>query len=246
MKKFIFLLATGLILNSVVVLGQGLYGDADNNGVLDSADSAIILQNVLNGSYQLGCDLELVDVDGDNKLTAGDSALVLQKVMNKSYMLPVEENGCIIDASKLDYGEYVQDIVVGDITISASAIAPVYVQDIEVPMEWLSDTDSKVHKVKTIKLGKENSIIINTVDNSRSQFTVEYLNYQGMPLELIPKEAMVCNDGTERSADVINSGDSYGLYLYSCPSYEYIDLKADKSYEFGKDVEFYLSKAVLK
>lgn len=245
MKKIIILLATGLIFNSVAVSGQVLYGDADNNGVLDSADSAIILQKVLNNSYQLGCDFEVADVDGDNALTAGDSALVLQKVMNKSYMLPVEV-GCIIDASKLDYGEYVQDIVVGDITISASAVAPVYVQDVEVPMEWLTETDPKVHNVKVIKLGKENSIIVNIGDKSGSQFTVEYLNYQGMPSDLVPKENMNCSDGTGRSADVIHSGDIFGMYLYSCPSYEYIDLKADRSYEFGKDGEFYLCKAVLK
>ncbi|MBQ6554872.1 MAG: leucine-rich repeat protein, partial [Firmicutes bacterium] len=74
-----------------------VYGGANNTGRLEAADSAVILQKVLNGSYKMPIEnetsdyLKYVDVDCDGKITASDSTTVLQKVLNSSFKMPVEE-----------------------------------------------------------------------------------------------------------------------------------------------------------
>ena len=66
-----------------------LYGDADLNGEINSADSALILQYVLNKAavetddgFEKRC-----DVDGIEGITASDSAAVLQKTLNSAFVL---------------------------------------------------------------------------------------------------------------------------------------------------------------
>ena len=76
-----------------------VYGDANNDGSITAADSAAILQKVLNNSYIPAIEeaygyekaLKYLDVNVDNKLTAADSAMVLQKVLNSSFTMTVEE-----------------------------------------------------------------------------------------------------------------------------------------------------------
>lgn len=74
-----------------------VYGGANNTGRLEAADSAVILQKVLNGSYKMPIEnetsdfLKYVDVDCDGKITASDSTTVLQKVLNSSFKMPVED-----------------------------------------------------------------------------------------------------------------------------------------------------------
>lgn len=73
-----------------------LYGDADGDGKLSAADSTILLQKALVGTYAVPLQgktdnwLEYTDVDTDKKITAADSAAVLQKVLVSTYKMPVE------------------------------------------------------------------------------------------------------------------------------------------------------------
>jgi hypothetical protein len=72
------------------------YGDVNCDGVLTSADSAYIMQKVLNSDFKLPVEIyeknykKYADVDGDDRITANDSACIMQKVLNSSYKMPVE------------------------------------------------------------------------------------------------------------------------------------------------------------
>ncbi|MCC8013614.1 MAG: hypothetical protein LIO87_00310 [Eubacterium sp.] len=72
-------------------IAEGLYGDADLSGVLTANDAACVLENVIDSSYQVEAELEIVDVDGDGVLTAADAAQILSKVLDISKKFPVEE-----------------------------------------------------------------------------------------------------------------------------------------------------------
>ncbi len=74
------------------------YGDANNDGDLNAADSSMVLQKVLTSSFELPIEsvtddyMLVVDVDKNNELNAADSALILQKVLISSFTMPCEEN----------------------------------------------------------------------------------------------------------------------------------------------------------
>lgn len=75
-----------------------LYGDADNDGSLTAADSAQVLQKVLNNSFEIALQKEnddwlaILDVDCSGNLTSYDSAIILQKALDDSYVMPCENN----------------------------------------------------------------------------------------------------------------------------------------------------------
>jgi hypothetical protein len=69
-----------------------LYGDADNNGVLEANDAAFLLEYTLNGSLY-NADEEWIkkcDVDGKTGLTANDASYILQKTLDKSFKFDVK------------------------------------------------------------------------------------------------------------------------------------------------------------
>ena len=74
-------------------------GGANQTGKVEAADSAVILQKVLNNSYVMPIEfvtddyLTYLDVDCDGTLTAADSAIVLQKVLNSGFEMPIESAG---------------------------------------------------------------------------------------------------------------------------------------------------------
>ena len=71
-------------------------GGANHTGKLEAADSAVILQKVLNSGYKMPVEnatddyLKYIDVDLDGKITASDATQVMQKVLNSSYKMPIE------------------------------------------------------------------------------------------------------------------------------------------------------------
>ena len=73
-----------------------MYGDADISGVLTAADSAMVLQKVLNDSFKMSVEdvkkdyMSVVDADQNKVLTAADSTVILQKVLNDSFRMPIE------------------------------------------------------------------------------------------------------------------------------------------------------------
>ncbi len=73
-----------------------IYGDANADRILTSADSACIMQKVLNSEYKMLLEInnkdykKYIDVDGDEKITSNDAVCVMQKVLNGSYKLPSE------------------------------------------------------------------------------------------------------------------------------------------------------------
>lgn len=89
-KKAAFICLLLLVINSMTFCFAAenvIYGDADGNGSLTANDSAVILQKVLNNSYNMPIEskthnyLQYIDVNCDSILTAADAAEVLQKVL---------------------------------------------------------------------------------------------------------------------------------------------------------------------
>ncbi len=72
-------------------IAEGLYGDADLNGVLTANDAACVLESVIDSDYQVEAELEIVDVNGDGVLTAADAAQILSKVLDIGYKFTIEE-----------------------------------------------------------------------------------------------------------------------------------------------------------
>lgn len=71
-----------------------VYGDADNNGVVEIADAADILNYVLKEEktkmmLELDDYMYYLDVDGDNEITSADAACILQKVLDESYSFDI-------------------------------------------------------------------------------------------------------------------------------------------------------------
>lgn len=71
-----------------------IYGDANLDGILVSADAASVLQNVLDSdSFPLTTEqFEVADVTGDNILTASDASNILSKVLNSDFIYPMDSN----------------------------------------------------------------------------------------------------------------------------------------------------------
>ena len=73
-----------------------LYGDADADGTLSAADSAVLMQKTLVSTFKLPLRnktndwLKYSDVDNDKEITASDAATVLQKVLVSTYKMPAE------------------------------------------------------------------------------------------------------------------------------------------------------------
>ncbi len=75
---------------------DNIYGDADYDGKLTSADAAYVLQKVLDSSFIMPVEknvedyMSIVDVNFDGVLASDDAAMILQKVLNPDYVMPVE------------------------------------------------------------------------------------------------------------------------------------------------------------
>ncbi len=104
-KITVFIVSVGIVFLSCGILDRNevysanvpIYGDADNSGILTSADAAMILQKVLRNDFRTGLEntdanwQEYLDVDDNGILTASDASTVLQKVLNDSFKMPAEE-----------------------------------------------------------------------------------------------------------------------------------------------------------
>lgn len=70
---------------------EHIYGDVDNDEEITAADSAIVLQYVLNKGVKLDEEaLIRADVTGDGSISSDDSAAILQKALRSTYMMPIE------------------------------------------------------------------------------------------------------------------------------------------------------------
>lgn len=71
-------------------------GDADNSGVIDATDAALVLQKVLTGDKMAIEDvvenyMKYVDVDNDGQLTSKDASYILQKALDSTFLMPNEK-----------------------------------------------------------------------------------------------------------------------------------------------------------
>ncbi|MBQ9604011.1 MAG: dockerin type I repeat-containing protein [Firmicutes bacterium] len=138
---------TGLILALLPlnVYAADIYGDADNNGVVDAQDASYTLNHVLNSEFEI--DEILADADADGKITAADASMIMQKVLVSTFGLAKEKKdpaiGLVSEISELPYGVYTKSFNVGDITVSASKSSPVYVKDVCISDDWGEKTYEK-------------------------------------------------------------------------------------------------------
>ena len=70
---------------------SGVYGDADNNGVVNAADVAMIVEYVLSGAPYVN-DVEYVDVSSDGIVDTKDATMILQHVLNQAYSIDKNKN----------------------------------------------------------------------------------------------------------------------------------------------------------
>lgn len=101
-KKIIMALVLASIsvvnINSTIInASEMLFGDANNNNMIDKNDAEEIMKKVLNKDYKTAIDLSnpenafmLLDVDCDNDITASDASLILKKIMDADYVFPAE------------------------------------------------------------------------------------------------------------------------------------------------------------
>lgn len=77
-----------------VTMAQEHYGDVNYDGVLTAADSAAVMQYVLNkNAVDFDADaLERAAVLGNPTISAADSVAILQKVLDNAYVFPVLQN----------------------------------------------------------------------------------------------------------------------------------------------------------
>ena len=93
MKKIICVLASSIAILSTVCLAFGektpIYGDANNNGILDVEDSAIVLDKVLtNKSMPIEENTDYkkyVDLNKDDIIDSTDVSIILQMALDKNY-----------------------------------------------------------------------------------------------------------------------------------------------------------------
>lgn len=90
-NKISFALAAILMLGCVTPVSASPFGDADEDGDIDAADAAMVLQKALKSTFEVPAGFDYIDVDIDNKITAADSAAILQKTLKSTYEMPVEK-----------------------------------------------------------------------------------------------------------------------------------------------------------
>lgn len=84
-----------------------LWGDVNDNGVVEANDAALTLQYVLNNATEMV--VERADVSGNGVIDSEDAAMILQKALDSTYIFPVEENDEPVTGAPVLY-------VVGDST----------------------------------------------------------------------------------------------------------------------------------
>ena len=206
--KIAFLLGLALLLVPFNAYAADIYGDVNNDGVVDAQDSAYVLNNVLNSSFEI--DEVLADADGDGEITAADSTMILQKVLLSTYKLAKEKEnpdvGLVSEISDLPYGVYTKSFKVGGLTVSASKSAPVYVKD--VCIETTSDGEKTYEKTMVMTKGSGFS---HDMQKGLYSFNIGFL--------LI--------NGSDYAADVIAPCDKNGTSLESAGYYS----EQDENYE---------------
>lgn len=182
MKKNLLILMAVVAMFSTNVVAETKIGDIDANGKITATDSAYLLKKVKYADFKLpnevGLGTSWFDMDGDGVLTANDAVCVLKKTVNKSEVLPAEKapKKVVFSADDFEYGEYTSDIVVGNITITATKEDPIYVKDIVIADEVGEYSDdysleSYNSKFKCMLLGRNNVIKL-TTGNSEKKTTL--------------------------------------------------------------------------
>lgn len=83
------LIAAGCFISSSAV--EGMYGDIDANGRIDSADALLALRHSVNSAVLEGNAFVLADVNGDKVVDAADALEILKFAVGKISSFPVEE-----------------------------------------------------------------------------------------------------------------------------------------------------------
>ncbi len=81
------------ILNALIITVEenGLWGDADGNGIVNTADANLVLQYYTESIDETALNLEVCDVNGDGVVNTADANLILQYYTEAIEVFPVEE-----------------------------------------------------------------------------------------------------------------------------------------------------------
>ncbi|MBQ6554450.1 MAG: hypothetical protein IJL89_04395 [Firmicutes bacterium] len=171
MKKIALLLSLILSFSGTTVYAS--YGDANGDNIVDAQDAALILNHSLNSSIKI--DEFISDVNNDGKVDSQDAASVMQKTLRSTFLFAKEtidpeiniQATDVLDAQNLPYGKYTKPFSVGDIVISASAVSPVCVEDVELYTDFV--TGQKIYK-KCLVFGTGSSVCFNNTDGRSVMF----------------------------------------------------------------------------
>ena len=113
MKKFITLTAAFVLALGCTAYAQDkpykedvLVGDVNDDGKVDAADSAAIMQKTLSNAFTLECEkydnyMGIADIDANGKIDAQDAALVMQKTLSNSFDMTALRDKKMITAQQV-------------------------------------------------------------------------------------------------------------------------------------------------
>ena len=113
MKKFIALTAAFVLALGCTAYAQDKpfkedmrVGDVNDDGKVDAADSAAVMQKTLSNAFTLECEkydnyMGIADIDANGKIDAQDAALVMQKTLSNSFDMTALRDKKMITAQKV-------------------------------------------------------------------------------------------------------------------------------------------------
>lgn len=272
-KNFLILMAAVAMLSSNV-FAETKVGDIDANGKITATDSAYLLKKVKYADFKLPNEVSLgtswFDMDGDGVLTANDAVCVLKKTVNKTEELPTENIRKTFQTSADDFecGIYTKNIIIGNVTITATEENPVKIEDIEAYEDGqftlgknestgkYEIIDGTKKFVRCFKLNENNIIYVNTNSwhnpyDEGKEFVVDFFEGVRPPLDEyssshVNYKLFESDTGNEiKTARATNGlSDVEAMQAYIISGYSYYGLVENKKYTLIPEKGEYLLRSI--